>query len=217
MSTKMRTPWSTAYRFRSRGAVNRDANGRLEGQRRPAFPCVKHGCLRGASSMDVCNDAVLWGNIGMRIKVAYAISAGVALFVSGAAVGQWASGSKFAKYLRSANRTEMDLITLETNVSMIEQLLPMTEGMSAPTVVFDPKEGGPHASVFVSSDFEKEPLDTVKSRIHERWALAFFSLEGSVPELSKDEFVLKVYRLSPGWDDSTKLFAEYRKGQVVFH
>ena len=127
MSTKMRTPWSTAYRFRSRGAVNRDANGRLEGQRRPAFPCVKHGCLRGASSMDVCNDAVLWGNIGMRIKVAYAISAGVALFVSGAAVGQWASGSKFAKYLRSANRTEMDLITLETNVSMIEQLLPMTK------------------------------------------------------------------------------------------
>jgi hypothetical protein len=42
--------------------------------------------------------------------------------------------SKFDKYLRPMNRTEMDFIALETNVNTIHESLPKADGISIPEV-----------------------------------------------------------------------------------
>jgi hypothetical protein len=58
-------------------------------------------------------------------------------------------------------------------------------------------------------------LDAVKSRIIERYYVTFYKLKNYIPELSEDNFVLKVFRFTT--DPDHKLFAECKHGNIVFH
>jgi len=142
----------------------------------------------------------------------YVVVAGAALFTSGIAVGQRAGTSKFTKYLRPPVRTEMDWITLDTDVDLIRGSLPYRNGISIPETVFNYKENRLQARVFISSDFEKAPLETVKAQLLGLYGLEYVHLKATIPELSEDDFVLSVYR-----DSNFELFAECKHGNIVFH
>lgn len=151
----------------------------------------------------------------MRHKMIVCAFAGIALFGAGIAVGQRTSASKFDKYLHPATRTDMDFIALETNVENIRSLMPMDKGMSTPTVFFSYKEGQPQAIVTISSEFEKGSITTIKNQILEKYYLTYFGLKQAIPELSEDDFLLKVVRVTQ--DPEHNLFAECRHGNIVFH
>src|SRR5690349_14393838 len=136
-------------------------------------------------------------------------------FISGLAVGQRTSASKFDKYLRPANFAEMDFIALQVDVDSIRGQMPMRDDISIPQVFFNYKEDRPQAFVLISSDFEKAPLDTVKYRIIDRYYSAYYKLKRYIPELSDDDFILKVFRMTT--DPDHKVFAECKHGNTVFH
>jgi hypothetical protein len=135
-----------------------------------------------------------------------------ALFASGIAVGQRAATSKFDKYLHPSVRTEMDSIALETTVDLILGSLPYRDGLSIPKTTFDYKANRLQAWVSTSPDFEKAPLETVKTEIGVLYKLEYVHLKASIPELSEDDFVLRVNRGS-----NFQPFAECRHGNIVFH
>jgi hypothetical protein len=144
----------------------------------------------------------------------YAVIAGAALFVSGIAVGQ-KGPSKFSKYLRPSVRTEMDWIALGANVDAIRETLPQSGGLSVPFTYFNAKENRPQAFVMISVKFMFEPLETVRAEISKAYYAAYSTLKHEIPELSEDDFVLKV--MSPTPDHTHKLFAECKHGNIVFH
>jgi hypothetical protein len=147
--------------------------------------------------------------------VLLSVVAGLVLFAAGIAVGQRLNASKFDKYLRPASRTEMDLIALETNVESIRSLVPMEKGISIPKVTFNYNEAQPQATVVISPEFEKGPLAAIRDQITEKYYLAYFQLKYAIPELSEDDFLLKVVRVTK--DPEHNLFAECRHGNIVFH
>lgn len=154
-------------------------------------------------------------------RFVFAIVGSVVLFGSGVAIGQRPSASKFAKYLRPAAHTEMDWIALEANVDAIRSSVPMRDDVSIPAMYFNYKENRPEAGLMLYPDAEKAPLDTVRNQILVKYVSALTSLQRQMPELSEDDFVLRVFRIAPkdstasnGWE--TKLFAECRHGKVVF-
>ena len=149
----------------------------------------------------------------MRSKTpVYLIVAGAALFASGIAVGQRAATSKFDKYLHPSVRTEMDSMALETTVDLILGSLPYRDGLSIPKTTFDYKENRLQAWVLTSPDFEKAPLEAVKTQIGGLYRLEYVRLKALIPELSEDDFVLNVNRGS-----NFQPFAECRRGNIVFH
>ena len=152
----------------------------------------------------------------MRSKVfVYGVAFSTIIFVSGVAVGQRTGTSKFAKYLRPSVRTEMDWIALEANVDSIRSLVPRSEGIFIPQIYFNSKQDRPEAVVSISADFEKGSLDTIKSKITEMYYLAYYGLKNDVPELTEDDFVLTVNRLTA--DSDRRLYAECKHGIIVFH
>lgn len=144
-----------------------------------------------------------------------AVAVSAMIFASGVAVGQRTSASAFAKYLRPSVRTEMDWITLEANVDSIRSLVPSSEGIFIPQISFNYKQNRPEAVVSISSDFEKGSLDAIKSKITEKYYLAYYGLKNVVPELTEDDFVLTVNRLTA--DSGRRLYAECKHGIIVFH
>jgi hypothetical protein len=145
----------------------------------------------------------------------YAAVLGIAVFGTGIAVGQRTSTSKFAKYLRPGYRTDMALITLEANLNLVRGMVPLSEGISIPQIFFNVQANQPQASAYISSDFENASLDSVKSKITEKYYFSYFELKQSIPELSEDDFVLRVIRYTT--DPDKKLFAECKHGKIVFH
>src|SRR5678816_4414990 len=101
--------------------------------------------------------------------------AAAALFMSGLLIGQRTSTSKFEKYLRPANLSDMDLITLLVNIDHIRGNMPMDHGISIPEVFFNYKVDQPQATVLISSEFEKASLDTVKAQIQEKYYVTYYS------------------------------------------
>jgi hypothetical protein len=148
----------------------------------------------------------------MRSKTFVYVVVAAALFASGIAVGQRGAASKFHKYVQPSVRTEMDSIALETTVDLILGSLPYRDGLSIPKTTFDYKENRLQAWVLISSDFEKAPLETVKTQIGALYKLEYVHLKASIPELSEDDFVLNVNRGS-----NFQPFAECRHGNIVFH
>jgi|GEM_PF-5218777 len=144
-----------------------------------------------------------------------AIAASAVFFISGMAVGQRTSASKFDKYLRPVNRPDIDFIALEVNVESIRESVPMDNGISIPQVYFNYKKDRPQASVSISPEFEKASLDAIKSQIIEKYYMAYLRLKDFIPTLSEDDFVLRVIRITP--DPDHKIFAECRHGDIVFH
>src|SRR5271154_503218 len=134
----------------------------------------------------------------MRSKViVYAVAVSAIVFASGVAVGQRTSAAKFAKYLRPSARTEMDWITLESNVDSIRDGLPQSDGLWTPTTYFDAKENRPGAFVVISSKLATAPLETVRAQISEMYYTTYSRLKSVIPELSEDDFVLRVMRPTP--------------------
>ena len=169
----------------------------------------RHGIGRGYNTLQKEGDQ-------MQPKLLVcAIAASAVFFISGLVVGQRTSSSKFDKYLRPANFVEMDYITLQVDVDNIRDQMPMRDNITTPRVYFNYKQYYPQAIVFISSDFEKAPLDTVKGLIREKYYPTFYKLKNYIPELSEDDFVLKVYRFTT--DPDRKLFAECKHGNVVFY
>ena len=109
----------------------------------------------------------------------------------------------------------MDFITVAVNVARIRDNMPMDHGISIPEIFFNSKVNQPQATVFISSEFEKASLDTVKAQIQEKYYMTYYSLQNLIPELSKDDFVLRVNRLTT--DPDHRLFGECKKGNIVFH
>lgn len=152
----------------------------------------------------------------MRSKtLVYAVAASAIFFASGFATGQRAGASKFDKYLRPAVRTKMDWMTLKASVEAIRANTPMVDDMSIPQVYFNYKENRPQASVAISSNFEKAPLETVRQRISQKCLFTYVYLKSELPDLSEDDFVLRVIRITT--DPDRTLFAECKHGNVVFH
>ncbi len=145
----------------------------------------------------------------------YAVAISAVVFASGVAVGQRTSSSKFAKYLRASGRTEMDWIALEANVDSIRDSLPLSEALWTPVIYFDAKQNLPGASVVISSKLATSTLEDVKAHISETYYATYSRLKAAIPELSEDDFVLRVLR--PTLDPNHKLFAECRHGNIVFH
>ena len=153
----------------------------------------------------------------MRFKLPLHIIAICAvLFLAGIAVGQRISPSKFDKYLRPTNSTEMDIIALNVNLESVRNLWPMESGISVPMVYYDQTEKQPAATVSISPAFEKQPLDTIRSLIVDRYAVALAELKARIPELSEDDFAMRVSRNNPK-DADHLLFAECKHGSIVFH
>jgi hypothetical protein len=149
----------------------------------------------------------------MRPKLfVYLIAAGAVFFASGIAIGQHTATSKFAKYLGPAVQTDMDLIALRASVDALRWNLPVTTGMGAPVIYFDYKENRPEASVTISAELEKEPPDKVKSKIVEEYSLTWTMVRRYIPDLSGDDFVLRIFRHV---NDPTP-FAECKNGHVEF-
>jgi len=154
----------------------------------------------------------------MRPKLLFYIVTATIIFMSGIAVGQRTAPSKFDKYLRSMNRSEMDFITLEATVNSIHAAMAKTDGISLPTFYFNYKEDRPEAVVFVEPEFEKRSLEDVRSEIvykyvtasNEMWVL----MGNSEFKLLRDNFVLMVYRNTR--DEAHKQFAQCKDGNVVF-
>jgi hypothetical protein len=154
----------------------------------------------------------------MRSKVIVrAVAAGVILFASGVAIGQRTNASKFDKYLRPTSRTDMDFIALEASVKLIQDVIPGNKGIFIPQVFFNYQEHRPQAFVSVTSEFEKGSLDTIKSQIIERYYLAYYGVAKSIPELSQDDFVLVVTRLTESPDSNRRIYAECKHGDIVFY
>jgi hypothetical protein len=143
------------------------------------------------------------------------VVAGVALFTSGIAVGQRAGTSKFAKYLGPSVRTEMDWITLEASVDAIRDKVPQSGGIWIPVTYFNAKENRPEAFAMISTKLMLEPVETAKAQISEAYYLTYYRLKNQIPELSEDDFVLRV--MSPTTDPTRRLFDECRHGSIVFH
>lgn len=147
----------------------------------------------------------------------YAIAASAVFFMSGLAVGQRTSTSKFAKYLQPTTPTVMELITLEANMDRIRNSVPMDadEGITIPSAVFDLKNDRVMASALILPAFEKATLDDIKARITTRYFGMYEDLKSLIPELSPDDFVLRITRLTA--DPERKLFAECKNGTIVLH
>jgi hypothetical protein len=154
----------------------------------------------------------------MRPKhLVYAIAVSAVFFISGLAVGQRTSTSKFAKYLQPTTPPLMELITLEANIDRIRDSVPMdaNEGITIPQAVFDLKNDRLLASAAIYPEFEKASLDSIKSRITTRYFGMYSDLKALIPELSADDFVLRITRFTV--DPERKLFAECKNGTIVFH
>jgi hypothetical protein len=146
-----------------------------------------------------------------------AIVGSVVLFGSGVAIGQRGSVSKFGKYLRPAVRTEMDWIALEANVDVIRSSVPTRDDMTISTIYFDPKENRLEAGLVLYPDAEKAPLETVRTQIVVKYVSALTALHNQMPELSENDFVLRVFRVVvKGTDIHREQFAECRNRKVVF-
>jgi len=94
----------------------------------------------------------------------------------------------------------------------------MDDGMSAvPYIQFSPKENQLQASLVVFPEFERLPLEKVRQRIALMSVVTYEQLKagGLFPDLSEDDFVLKVIR--PTAEPSRRLFAECKHGNVLFH
>ena len=152
----------------------------------------------------------------MRLKpVACIVAAISVVFISGVAVGQRTPASKFAKYLRPVVHDDMHLITLEVNIESIRENVPLNDGISIPQVFFNYREDHPQASANISVEFEKAPLDEVKGKITDKYYSTYYGLKNYIPELSEDDFVLRVNRYTT--DSAHKLFAECKHGSIIFH
>jgi hypothetical protein len=97
-------------------------------------------------------------------------------------------------------------------VDSIRDSLPFHEGISIPEIIFNYKEKRLEAEAFISSDFEKAPLETIKTNIIVRYLIEYRRLKVAIPELSEDDFVLNVNRGS-----NFQPFAECSHGNIVFH
>jgi hypothetical protein len=141
----------------------------------------------------------------------------LALLATGIAIGQRSNEStfKFRKYLQPTSKTDMDIVALETTVETMRSLMPMSKGISTPSVYFNYKEAQPQAIVLISPEFEKGSLDGIKSQIADLYYLTYLRLKASIPELVEDDFLLKVIRVTR--DPDHNLFAECRHGNIVFH
>ncbi|SRR5713226_5515755 len=143
------------------------------------------------------------------------IAASAAVFLSGIAVGQRTSSSKFAKYLRPANQTEMNVIEIDANMNAIRDRVQRGAHISIPQTRFNYTDDRPESLAEISTEFEKAPLDVIKYEILSAYSLAYDDLKLSIPELSEDDFVLKIYRHKS--DSADKRYAECKHGKIVFH
>jgi hypothetical protein len=109
----------------------------------------------------------------------------------------------------------MDWMTLEATVESVRSSVQMSDHISIPQTFFNYKENRPEAWVFVYSDAEKAPLETVRNQIVSRYIETYSVLKNKMPELSEDDFVLRAFRLITT-EPYRKLFAECRHGNVVF-
>ena len=143
------------------------------------------------------------------------VLAGAAIFGSGMAIGQRTSASRFAKHLGPSQRTEMELIELEANIDLIQLSMPRDDGMSVPSVGFNYKKDRREASIFVSQEFTQASLDKIKKAILFKYELAYSSVKHHIPEMTEDDFVLKVLYVLGEPDHN--LFAECKNRNIVFH
>lgn len=153
----------------------------------------------------------------MRLKLLLCAAAFAAatLFTVGIAVGQRSTTSKFERYFRPASPTQMDLITLATNLQLVREQVPPSSGVSIPELFFNYQTGQPEAVSRISPDFESASLDNVKRKIIELYYSAYYGLRESIPELSEDQFTFRINRYTA--DPEKKLFAECRNGKIVIH
>jgi hypothetical protein len=57
---------------------------------------------------------------------------GILLFTVGLLVGQQMRHSKFDKYMRPANVSEMDIAMIQANLDLIQSSMPSTQGIELP-------------------------------------------------------------------------------------
>ncbi|HXP85267.1 MAG TPA: hypothetical protein VN841_11135 [Bryobacteraceae bacterium] len=147
----------------------------------------------------------------MQFKaVVYAALGSTLLSVPGTALGQGKSESKFEAYLKPAQVTRMDLIELKTRIGILERLLTtdsfmIETGMSIPSVNYSARDQQMQASTTLGLGFEKLPLETIMNRLHRVRILCNSVLAELMPDLQKDDFVLRVYRVQ---NFEPKLFAQ---------
>ena len=148
----------------------------------------------------------------MQVKQLIPVSLlSLVFFASGVTVGQ-KSVSRYSKYLRPVPFRYLDLATLEANVHILRDSIPI-DGIGPPSVYYDAAVDQMQASVYVTEQFEKLPTKTVQFEINLKAAVTLGELKSWIPDLRDKDFVLKVYRITGHGDE---LFATWTNGNIVF-
>jgi hypothetical protein len=100
----------------------------------------------------------------------------------------------------------MDLIELKVQMRILERLLDLKIETGVPQVHYSASDDQMQASTAVASGFEKLPLGTIMNRLTLTLLLCNGALIDLLPDLQKDDFVLKFYILNAG--GQVRLFAQ---------
>jgi hypothetical protein len=146
-------------------------------------------------------------------------SAGVLLFAVGVLVGQQAHHLKFEKYLRPTPVTYMQLALLETNMAIISDRVPQ-EDIAVPKIHYAPSCNCFYASVWVSSELMKRPLNEVRQTLMVSAVTARSSLEFAIPEIQEfkadspdPDFKMQFWQFK---GTSKVVVAEWADGKLLF-
>lgn len=139
---------------------------------------------------------------------------GVLLFVVGLLVGQEAHRSKFEKYLRPINVTQMQFALLEANIGVIRRYLSGSE-TGTPIIEYDPSCMCFWSTTLVSTELMKKPLEEVRLKLSLGAMLTRQTLKQQVPELSDAGTDFKM-RFQGFNGTSWVTVAEYADGKIVF-
>jgi hypothetical protein len=150
-----------------------------------------------------------------RSYIAFAVGIVVA-FLSGAAVGQKAQVSKFAKYRAAANVSVLDWALLQADmVALRDHVGYDPSGVAPARFFFDPKTDKITAMVMVDGNLlGKQQSASVKGNLLRTAQGIYTDLKISIHELTEQDFEVEYKNLS---GNGPVDFGEYRNGELVLH
>jgi hypothetical protein len=133
------------------------------------------------------------------------------LFAVGVLVGQQAQRSRFDKYLRAVNVSQMQIAVLETNMGVLRTFLPF----EVPKVYYDPSCSCVGAQATITSDETKKPFDELRAHLNALVETTLSQILSEVPE-AKEHFQMTFTELNFEHLNPPRTIAEYANGKLTF-
>jgi hypothetical protein len=140
------------------------------------------------------------------------LALGLFLFVVGVLVGQQAQHSKFDKYLRATNASQMQIAVLEVNMDVLRAYLPF----EVPRIYYDSACSCFAAHATVTNELTKKPFDELRGHLTALVETARSQLSLEIPETSERDFKMTFSELNLEHPNPARTIAEYANGKLTF-